>query len=367
MKSYFAIFFSACILLLSCGKNPAESAASVSSSLSVIPETLDGGASPSPGYEQKIVFKGNLGEQEMEMTWEVNGTLISGSYTVGAEAVSFSAELSREADPRITLKTISEEGIPDGAFQGEWDEKQQLGGEWINTKGNRRIPFSIHPETAAFYFTETDGKSKEVIMEHRTTVMETPEKSCKITYVYPVFSGLPAPLLRVLNEQFKPAPVASRAAELETCMAGGPGSSVIHSFTVHSLSAELLSISLHKAEQAGETGKVIRHSQTRNISLKTGNPVHLNDLFAGDYETYFNNSIREYLATYAGHEVGLTFEGLAEDNNIEIYSDGIVFHFNPGENGPFSAGVVRVPFTAEQILPVINAAGPLRFMVGRAE
>lgn len=373
MKTSLSVFLLFCLLLFSCDTNPSESAASASGSLANVTGNSVR-SSPSTGFERSLLLKGKLGEDLLEMRLNINGSLVTGQYQVGEDQKS--GRISGETDyvnyQRLAMKEFSEGGTHTGTFTGEWNEAQQLSGEWVSADGSRHTPFLVQPETASLYYVEEGGKTREIRVAYRSTAMDAPDKSCRITYVFPSFEGFAsAQLERNINEQFKPAPVAARAAELEACMAhgkkDGQGSSITYSFSVNSLSAELLSVSLHRDEFSIETEKSLRHSQTKNIDPRTGIPYSLNQLFAGDYQAFFKTSVTEYLRTYAGHELGLTFEGLDEKSNINIYSDQIVFHFNPGENGPFSAGEMRISFTAEQIQPVLNAAGPLRFMVGRAD
>lgn len=373
MKPIFPVILAVCLLVLSCGTKPSESAASVSANLPNKPANSPQ-TSPSTGFERSLFLIGKRNEEPLEMRLDINGSMITGKYQVGEDHnfVRISGQVDYTKYQQLTVKEFSEEGTHTGTFSGYWDETNQFAGEWTNAEGSRHQRFQVKPEKAILYFVEADGKTREINVTYRSTFMDAPDKSCRITYIYPVFEGFTsAQLQRMINEQFKPAPVAARASELEACMAygkkDGEGSSITYSFSVNSLSAELLSISLQRDEFSIETEKHIRSSQIKNIDPGTGSSYSLDQLFAGDYQAFFDTAIREYLKTYAGHELGLTFGGLDENSNIELYSDQIVFHFNPGENGPFSAGGVRVAFTAEQIQPVVNAAGPLRFMAGRVE
>jgi hypothetical protein len=109
------------------------------------------------------------------------------------------------------------------------------------------------------------------------------------------------------------------------------------------------------------------------FDLKTGYPVTEKDIFIPEYKTALSSMLTNKIlvqnnVTKAEDLLESGYYGIediASNNNFFIDENGLTYIFNQGEYSAPSLGVIKVPFTYEELRPILKENSPISHLSGK--
>lgn len=98
------------------------------------------------------------------------------------------------------------------------------------------------------------------------------------------------------------------------------------------------------------------------INLKTGNRITANEIFTAGYKEKLRNLLTEKLKKQFNISNSLTSEGFYRPtvnkfDNIFISREGVGFHYNPGDLGPWCFGEIDISFSFDELKEILLTKG----------
>lgn len=109
------------------------------------------------------------------------------------------------------------------------------------------------------------------------------------------------------------------------------------------------------------------------FDLKTGEVITEKDIFIPEYKKLFNQMLSDKIIAQNNVETAedlLEFgywgiEDIASNNNFLIDENGLTYIFNQGEYSAPSLGAIKVPFTYNELYPILKDNSPISNLSGK--
>lgn len=234
---------------------------------------------------QLKVFRGDIGNNQVEMRLRRAGENLSGTYAYDGTGQSLKLKGRIDSGGKLTLQEFDAKGRQTGKFDCQYVDQSlesptpTIQGQWSKPGGNYQIFVSLTEQPAGF----TNGS--------RITPKMMTEKRLGIRAVYPQISAVNNPAIAGFNRQVT-ALVRKALSEFKSTLDADSGKShYVMNYNVLLATDELVSVELNAESSAGDMYSNEDH-HTITYDLRAGRALALDALFKSGSD--YKNALYDY-------------------------------------------------------------------------
>lgn len=316
-----------------------------------------------PNYDQQIVWEGTIDKYPIEMTLEITGENVIGSYRYASQEQSLSLKGKLTDENTYVLNEFDPTGKQSGLLTGVAEFQGRFSGSWMKPDSSGELMLIMFPKQVISYNLNEFAPAKlryDINHIHK----ESPKGTCEIDIYSPYFYDFPAGVAERINAEMmgpSDAEIAERLAECQTDdEPEGMGSTVSEGFRVNAFVGPILSIANDFYAYFSGAAHGNYGSDSYNFDMRTGARLMPKDLFVEGYEPGMSELIKERMMEVYGEDFEyFSYDGIGEEQDYDLYADSLSVYFDPYEIAPYAAGQIRVSLSYDKIKDLIRPDGPL--------
>ena len=369
MNRFSYLFALICVLLFACKNTPDESEdTSLYSLFDPLLDFPDAMKMKQSDFGQeklkmRLFYEGAINEKyPIRMRLDIFQDSLAGSYYYLNQKKPLSLLGKMNAKGTDTLYEFDANARSTGKFIGYFSDGEDLNGNWIGA--NKDFSFDLKLIRKEINLKHPLFDKNGMVMEIRNFVETSEDGFCRVAKQSVKIGGLKdKTIAERVNIFFQPVNEKALKQSANACAmdfrVDGFDEMRFEQesrWGFNSLTGSVLSMNDFYYEYTGGAHGNYG-SETYNIDLNTGLRLMPEDLFKEGYQGAMNalieSHIEEDLDIPLEH---LDFEGVADDQNYELYADRVEVYFNPYEIGPYVLGQIRLAIPYAELSEILKPA-----------